>query len=397
MLSPRVVQFFPRAFRFLTLSLAALICAAVPGRAQELVVQPTPFTVLLDFAALRSPLAPKQSLPIWLESAQILPAETPGKTEALTTGTAVQGLPEEKTPPHTVYRLRLRAMPGLNDAMLLRVFFDDRANAHPTVTAWSETGTSLFASGPLGAGLELPAWESLSIPTAGVNYVDIDVPGDGLNVRKVFLATLKKSVVSHALDFAPAPAKENQTPVNDPFGNATPQPAAENDSYLFGRVRATLEAGVIKLSPPSSSPAATAVTTGTTLASGTAAQRTSVSFEFSLESAPLLAAVTLDILNADPLAPLQAWVNNTALGAVAWQFPDLADPAFTGSVRTLEPMRFHYGGWVHGLLILPGSALRAGTNTLTLQLPADASPVAIRAIELQLKQNWRILDYTLTP
>jgi len=193
------------------------------------------------------------------------------------------------------------------------------------------------------------------------------------------------------LDFAPAPLKE--TPVVDPFGNATPQPAQENDTYLFGRVRATLEAGVIKLSPPT----ATAAATGTASQSGDPAPQTSVAFEFNLEAAPLLAFVALDILGADPAAPLQAWVNDQPLGPVTAQFPDLADPAYVGLVRPLEAMRFRYAGWLHGQLILPGSALRVGTNTLVLQLPADATPAAIRAIELQLKHNWRILDYTLAP
>jgi len=68
-----------------------------------------------------------------------------------------------------------------------------------------------------------------------------------------------------------------------------------------------------------------------------------------------------------------------------------------GIVRPLAPMRFHYAGWLHGQVILPGSALKAGHNTLTLQLPSGASPVAIRAIELQLKHNWRILDYQIAP
>ena len=244
----------------------------------------------------------------------------------------------------------------------------------------------------------MPASEALSIPTQGVDYLEIDVPGDGASVRKAFLTTLKKSVVHTALDFAPAPVQA--TPVVDPFGNtAPPQPAPENDTYLFGRVRATLEAGVIKLSPPAAAPAAPAVVSGTDPATPNSdpAPQTSVTFEFHLEAAPLLAFVAMDILGADPVAPLQAWVNDQPAGFITAQFPDLADPAYVGLVRPLEPMRFNYAGWLHGQLLLPGSALRVGTNTLTLQLPADASPAAIRAVELQLKHNWRILDYTLAP
>lgn len=374
----------PRLLRLLTLCLAA-VCVGPASEAQEMAVQPTPFTVLLDLAALRQPAAPKPALPIWMESATLVPAAAPG------IGSTLAGLPETPEALHTTLRIRLRSMPGLNDTLLLRLFFDDLAAAHPTVTAWSETAVQSFNSGPLGAGLELPVSESLSIPTQGVAYLDIDVPGDGTNLRKALLTTLKKNTVSQSLDFAPPVTSSTAAePVVDPFGNPAPQPAATNDTYLFGRVRATLEAGFIKLAAPSAASA-------TATESGTAALQTSVVYPFDLESAPLLALITLDILNADPLAPLQAWVNDTPIGAVSTQLADLADPAYVGLVRPLETMRFHYAGWLHGQVILPGSALKAGANTLTLQLPAGASPVAIRAIELQLKHNWRILDYQIVP
>lgn len=399
MLFPYLVRMIPRPLRLLALCLAA-ICIAAASEAQELAVQPTPFTVLLDFAALRAPAAPKPALPIWLESVNTIPATTAAKTTGTTDGENLSaGLPEAQETPHTTIRIRLRSMPGLNDTLLLRLFFDDLAAAHPTVTAWSETAVQSFTSGPLGAGLELPVSESMSIPTQDVAYLDIDVSGDGSNLRKVLLTTLKKSTVSQALDFAPAAATATssttaaETVVIDPFGNPAPQPAASNDTYLFGRVRATLEAGFIKLAAPTTSSTATATATE----SGTTAMQTSAVYEFELEAAPLLALVTLDILNADPLAPLQAWINDTPVGVVSTQLADLADPAYVGRVRPLETMRFHYAGWLHGQVILPSSALKAGVNTLTLQLPSGASPVAIRAIELQLKHNWRILDYQIAP
>lgn len=377
------VQVLPRFSRLLMVSLLAFCCSAWGENQPALIAQPTPYTALLDFAVLRHPGVPKQSLPIWLESVQIVSAEPAAEP--------VDGaLPElEPSQPHTTYRVRLRSMPGLNDLILMRVFFEDRSDAHPSVTGWTETGEKKFASAPLGAGLGLPASESLSIPTQGLNYLDIEVPGDGATVTKVLLTTLKKNTVSTALDFAPVPSKD-AVPVEDPFGNAPSQALSENDTFLFGRVRATLEAGVVKLTP------APAVTV--TAVSGTdTVTQDSVSFEFELESAPLLAFVALKILDADPLAPLQAWVNGTSLGSVSPRFPDLADPAYVGLVRPLESMRFRYAGWVHAQLIIPGSALRSGVNTLTLQLPSNASPLAIRAIELQLKHNWRTLDYTFAP
>ena len=330
------------------------------AQAQELEVQPTPFTALIDFPALQRPvskLLPKQALPIWLESVQVIHNEAAGKQPASTT-----------------FRLRLRSLPGLNDSVFLRLFFDDKVEAHPVVTAWSETGDQRFASAPLGAGLGLPASEAMAIPTQGVDYIEVEVPGDGASVHKALVATLKKSEVGTAFDFEPAAA------VNDPFGGSAQAKPTQGDLFLFGRVRATLEPGTVKLN-----------------SKATETESSSVEFAFSLESEPLLAMVSFDILNADPVAPLESWIGKTPLGPVAVQWPDLADPAYAGVVRPLQAMRFHYSGWVHCQKIIPGSLLRAGANSFILQLPAGTGPVAIRAVELQLKHNWQQLDYSLSP
>ncbi len=363
-----------------------ILCDSPTARAQDLVAHPIHFTVLLDFAALRNPAIPRPLLPTWIESVQIIPPIAADPSTEPATESAISGLPETPQPPHTVLRIRLRSIAGLNNRVYLRLFFDDHADAHPTVTAWSDTNGCQFTSKPLGAGLDLPASESLSIPTQSANYLEIDVPGDGTNLRQVLLTTLKTSTVETAIDFSASPAVSSTNTVIDPFGNTAPQPVTENDTYLFGRIRATLEPGIIKLSPPNTAPQ-----------SGTAEQQTSVSFEFDLESAPLLAFVALDILNAAPLSPLQAWVNDKAVGPFVPQFPDLADPAYHGEARSFEPMRFRYAGWLHGQLIVPGSALREGLNRITLQLPANAGPAAIRSVELQIKHNWKTLDYTLAP
>lgn len=353
---------------------AALGCllAAAPLHAQELATQPTPFTALLDFALLRHPFAPKPPLPIWLESVQILPAETAAASVPADPD-AIQGLPEEKPAPHTVFRIRLRPLPGITERFLLRLYFDDRPDTHPTVTAWTETGDCRFRSEPLGAGLRLPVSESLAISPNGADYLEIDVPGDGTTLRKAFLSPLKKSVQHTPFDFAPAPASAE--PVADPFGAlASPSPG-ENDTYLFGRVRATLEPDIVKLD----------------------AANGAVSYQFELESAPLLSLVTLELLNADPLTPIQVSVNDTETGSIIAHFPDLADPAYIGESAPLQSMRFRYAGWLRAQAVIPGSALRSGTNTVTFQLPAGSSPAAIRAVELQLKNPWKGLDYLLAP
>ncbi len=351
------VSIFPR-FIF---PVAALLFA-FSAQAQELEIQPTPFTALIDFASLEKPvtkLLPKQALPIWLETVQVIHNDADTAT---------------KQPATTTFRMRLRQMPGLNDSVFLRLFFEDRPDAHPTVTAWSETGDQKFASEPLGAGLGLPASESMSIPTKGADYIEILVPGNGSSVRKALVASLKKNEVGSAFDFAPAAT------VVDPFGGAAPATPTQNDLFLFGRVRATLDPGPVKLTNTE-----------------TETESASVQFAFNLESAPLLAMVTFDILNADPVAPLECWLDRNPLGPIAVQWPDLADPAYAGVVRPLESMRFHYSGWVRCQKIIPGSLLHNGVNTFILQLPSGASPVAIRVVELQLKHNWRQLDYSLAP
>ena len=38
-----------------------------------------------------------------------------------------------------------------------------------------------------------------------------------------------------------------------------------------------------------------------------------------------------------------------------------------------------------------------GLNKVTISLSEDSGPVAIRNVQLQLKQNWKHFDYILTP
>src|SRR5207249_1197537 len=143
----------------------------------------------------------------------------------------------------TTFRLRIRKLAGLNDELMLRLFFDDKQNLNPVVTAWNEIGEQLAASKPLGDGVGLPNSESLAISMSGVDYLDIDTPGDGTNVRGAFLTSLKTSDTKYALDFEP-PAE-----VFDPFQNAPPAQPATDDAYLFGRVKAVLDNTAITLPP----------------------------------------------------------------------------------------------------------------------------------------------------
>ncbi len=328
--------------------------AAAPAPASGIAEQTTPFSVWLDIRALSKPGAAKPALPIWFESFQSEPI--PAK---------------EGNPPGTVYRLRLRRMPALHHELLLLVFFDDLPDLQPIVTAWTESGREQFRSPALGSGVCLPNSDSVVVPLDGTDYVDVEVPGNGSNIRGVLASSLKDVSTRHSIDFG------EPVEVADPFGNAAQaQPAAE-DSKLFGRVKAALDPGIVPLSRKGN-------------ASG--------AWEFQLAGQPLAAMVTFEVLNADFTAPPLVAANDSQPGVPNIQWPDLADPGFRGEARPLEPgMRFQYTGWVRAQFAIPGHLLHSGANQIAVILSDDSGPIAVRNVELQLKQNWKHFDYLLTP
>jgi len=342
----RLSTFARCAFAF-----CAILAASTANlAAQELRNQAVPFTVWLDFGLLTRPDPPHVSLPIWLESLQV--QHTPAK---------------DGTPEQTAYRLRLRKMGQLNQLLQMRLFFEDVPGESPVVTGWTETGTELYQSEPQGAGLDLPNSANLTIPVEGADYLDITVPGDGSNVRGVFLNTLTKTQGLAALDFVPTPQ------VADPFGNLPSIEPQSDDLHLYGRVKAVLEPKAVKLDPDQT-------------------------FDFELDREPLMAVVTFEALNVDIAYPPEATVNSRRLGAVTMHLPDLADPAYRGDVRPLErDMRFRYTGWLRCQAIIPGSALRVGLNSLILVVNKQGGAIAVRSVEIQLKHNWQNLDYTVSP
>ncbi len=339
-----------------SLAMAALLAAAQPHiNAQELRVQPTPFSVWLDFEKLSSPRPPKISLPIWVES--VLSHPVPAR----------DGAPEQ-----TVYRVRLRRLAHLNPEIQLRVFFQDVEGRAPVVTAWTETGTLRYQSAPLGTGLDLPTSDTLTIPVEEVDYLDITVPGTGSNVRGVFMATVKKAEHRTAVDFAELGLGA------DPFGNEPALPTPKDDLYLYGRIRATLCAETVKLEP------------------GTGMD--GMLWDVHLDAPPLAVLLTFEILGADVTFPPEITVNDRPLGAVNLLLPDLADPGYRGDVRPLErEMRFRYTGWMRCQKLIPASALVSGANQLQLRLDRVSGPVAVRAVEIQLKHHWKDFDYTVSP
>jgi hypothetical protein len=329
--------------RFVKTCLIALHVAASSVQvvqAQELKTQPIPFSVWLDFKAIANTDAARPSFPIWLESVIIDSPKTIDDTSAKTT-----------------IRLRIRKFPGLADQVMLRVFFDDVKGSGPVVSAWSELGSRRLAPTRLGQGLGLPTSETVAIDMDGVHYIDIDVPGNGSSVRGAFLSSLRKVELLQALDFA------RSTAVADPFCGSPAAEPGPNDTYLFGRVRATLQGEAEPLQPESA-----------------------LTYDFQLDSQPMLAVLTFEMLNPDVAAPPSVVLSGRDLGPVALLLPDLADPGYEGTVVSAQSdVRFRYTGWVRCQKIVAGSNLQVGVNSAVIALGKGPGATAIRAVELQLK------------
>lgn len=321
------------------LLLVILLCLAIPAGAwaQSLARQPTAFTAYLDFRQ------PARDLPIWIERVE------------------TQTFQADATQPEkTVYRIRFRRFPGLVDEVLLRVYFDDAPDAQPVLSGWSEIGTRMLGPETLGQGLGIPSSQTVRIPMTGIDYVDIETPGDGTTVRGALAVVLRQTQARDALDFG------GTAEVTDPFGNGAPTVTGSDDVLLFGRVKATLEPGVIAM--------------------GTGEDPGEAEFDFPLEQPPLIALLTFEILNTDIAAPPELTVNGTDAGAVNAIVTDLADPALTGAVEPARPdVVYRYGGWLKCQKVIPGSLLTAGSNVLLISTPGRTAPVALRAVEVQLK------------
>jgi hypothetical protein len=245
----------------------------------------------------------------------------------------------------------------LHREMEMRIFFEDLPGAQPTVTGWTETGQGRYQSGPLGSGVGLPNSETLIIPVTDLDYLDISVPGDGRTIRGIFLSSVKLSQARFSLDFQPS------TPFVDPFGGPAAAPPSKFDRYLMGRVSAVIEEGPLRVT-----------------------SENAASWSIQLDGPPDFAVLNFEVLNADLTHPPEVGMNGRALGAVTLQLPDLADPAYRGTIVPRESdQRVHYTGWMRAQRIIPASALQSGVNELDLVVGRQTTAIAVRGVELQLK------------
>jgi hypothetical protein len=321
------------------LAIAVSLAMVSPkASAQDLTHQPTAFTAWLDLQGRPG------ELPIWIEQVE---------------KHTVQPDPAESGT--TVYRVRFRHFAGLVDEVLMRVYFDDQPGAQPVISGWSEIGTQVVPARTLGQGLGVANSDTVTIPAGSVDYVDIEAPGDGRAIRGVLAVAIRKAETREGLDFG------GTAELTDPFGNGAPAVTGSDDVLLFGRVKATLEPGLVALTGSDAGGASSVV-------------------DFPLAKPPMIALLTFEILNVDVASPPHMTVNGVDAGPVSVTVPDLADPALTGEIAAARADAiFRYGGWLKCQKVIPGSLLKAGDNEVVISTPGDPSPVAMRAIEVQLK------------
>lgn len=290
-----------------------------------------------------------QSAPTWVQAVTVAPAAA-GKT---------------------VFRIRVAKPAPEYSILFFRLFFEDKPETQPEIVVWDESGTQILRSSPLGSGIGLPSSDSLLIPLIGLSAIDVEVPGDGSTVRSAFLDWMGQTEVLHPVN------AEHRDLIPEPFGASPPLRAPTDDREVFGTVTATLSSETIKI--------------GASVPEGAA-------FEFPLEAQPLVALLTFEVASPAIENPPEVYVNGENLGPVTLALPDLADPAFRGTVKPLlRDMHFQYTGWLRAQKLVPAANLKTGTNNVMVTGAAGSPPSAIRSTEIQLKYLWDKSDYLLQP
>jgi hypothetical protein len=294
-----------------------------------------------------------QNAPDWVEAVTFIPA-----------GTQAGAAP-------SVFRIRLARPGGRASVLFFRLFFNDQNAVRPEIVVWDESGSQLLRSGPLGAGIDLESSESVMIPMHGITTIDVEVPGDGESVRGAYLEWMTSSEMVHASGVG------SQDAAPQPFAATLPLHAPAQDAEEFGTVTASLSTDLIHIGSTSSEAA---------------------TFEFGLESQPLLALITFEIAGPRIDSPPEVIANGEGVGPVSLVMPGLADPGYRGEMHAIvNQMQFQYTGWLRAQKVVPASALRTGTNNIAVINGPNAAGAVIRATQIQLKYLWDKSDYILKP
>lgn len=308
----------------------------------------------IDLRQTNAVNAKPQSAPNWVESVTLGPAASESPLAA-----------------KSVFRIRLSSPGNQFRVLMFRLFFDDNPKAQPQIIAWDESGSQVLRSAPLGAGLNLPTSETIMVPMLNIAALDVEVPGDGSTIRGAYLDWMTTSEVVHPVN------AEHRELIPQPFNASAPLRAPQKDTELFGTVTAPLATETIPMGPTI---------------------QQSASFQFGLESLPLLALITFEVASPKVEAPPNVFLNGEDMGPATFVLPDLADPGYRGVMRSLvRQMEYHYTGWVRAQKLLPVSYLKVGTNDLIVEAGSGTSVSAIRATQIQLKYLWEKSDYLLRP
>lgn len=303
-----------------------------------------------------------QSAPAWVESITLIAGEKQPRTDSVTLITAARKN-------LTVFRIRVKKPDDAYNVLYVRLFFNDRPDTRPEVMAWDASRSQLLRFGPLGSGIELENSDSCMVPMDGVKNVDVEVPGDGTNLRTAYLQWMTPNQV------AQNDGADNNVP--QPFSPARPLHAPAQDIERFGTVTATLSSDTIRI--------------------GSAADEAAM-FKFGVEAQPLIALVSFEVARPRVSAPPEIIVNGRNLGPATLMLPELADPGYRGEMRALlHEMDFDYTGWVRAQKIVSASMLISGNNTISVINGSGASGSAIRSTQIELKYLWDKSDYTLKP
>jgi hypothetical protein len=269
----------------------------------------------------------------------------------------------------TIFRIRVSHPSEDLPVMFVRLFFDDIDKTRPEVVAWDESGTQVLRSGALGSGIGLPSSDSVMIPMKGISTVDVEVPGDGKNVRGMYLDWMASSEVVHPVNV------EHRDVIPEPFSSMPPLHSPDQDTEQFGTVTATLANEAISM--------------------GADAEH-AATFQFGIESQPLMALLTFEVASPRVDSPPEVYVNGDDVGPATVTLPELADPGYRGEMESLiKEMHFQYTGWLRAQKLIPVSSLKVGPNDVTVLAGPGTPASAIRATQVQLKYLWEKSDYQL--
>jgi hypothetical protein len=304
-----------------------------------------------------------QSAPGWVEAITLIAGEKQPRADSVSIITAARKN-------LTVFRVRVKKPDDNYNLLYVRLFFNDRPDMRPEVVAWDASRSQLLRFGPLGVGIELESSDSCLVPMEGVRNIDIEVPGDGMNVRSAYLQWMTTNQLARN-------GSNSDSDMPQPFSPALPLRMSTQDVERFGTVTATLSPDTIRI--------------------GSAAQDAAV-FQFPMEAQPLVALISFEIAQPRISSPPEIIVNGNDVGPAALMLPQLADPGYRGEMRALmHAMDFEYTGWIRAQKIVPASALQAGNNVVNVINGVGARGSAIRSTQIELKYLWDKSDYILKP